>query len=169
MRTLLCLSILAITVAYSTSIGATNINEWGPATNNLQMSISLEGNNNHIKCGEPANLICRYKNLSTNEVFSVYEFTGVVDDTSYSFIITSPAGEHIKPFVKVQEPASGAYHFLRPGQIFEIEFDLGKVYKLDQVGTYTIIAKKSEMLLPGKSQAFEVISNTLEVKVVPNQ
>jgi hypothetical protein len=147
----------------------TQTNDWGPATNSLQMSIRIEGDKAQIKVGQPVKLLIRYKNVSTNETFTLYEFEGVVDDASYSFIIRSPSGMYLTSDYKVQEPASGAVHGLGPGEIFETRFDIGKLYKFDQVGTYRIIAKKAEMWSPSKHQAFIVVSNPLDVKFVPSQ
>jgi len=149
--------------------GATNTNAWGAATNGLQMSIRLDSDKNEIKAGQTFGLLISYRNLSTNETFMIYEVFGAVDDASYSFIAYSPSGKEIlikKPF---EETLSGAVHGVEPGKTIEIRFNLSKLLTLDEIGTYRIIAKKGDIWLADKHKPFEVVSNTLNVKIVPNQ
>ena len=58
---------------------------WGPTTNGLRMSISLNGK--EIETNAPCILLIRYQNVSTN-VFWIYEVNGTVEDRTYSFTMT---------------------------------------------------------------------------------
>jgi hypothetical protein len=139
-------------------------NDWGLATNNLQMSITVEDVPS-IKPGQPLNLLVHFKNVSTNEVFDIYEVNGTVFDSSYSFVVTSPSGKDISPdLAKFQEASSGRGHKLDPGRILDLKFGLAKLLTLDDVGTYTIVAKK-KVWSGTNGTWFEVVSNILKVTV----
>jgi hypothetical protein len=148
--------------------GAAGTNDWGLATNDLQMSISLEGGSPALKTGQSVSLLFRYKNVSTNQLFGVYKTLGTVDDSSYSFIVSAPSGKNVSPKRMTEESASGSFIAMDPGQIIEIHFDGARLFKFDEVGTYKITAKKV-MWSEAKKQQFELVSNTLEVKVLPNE
>jgi hypothetical protein len=72
---------------------------------------------------------------------------------------------------KVLYGVSGKYDLARPGQSTEITFDLSKLCKFDEDGTYEIIAGKNGLGPREKKRKinfFKVISNPLKVTVVPN-
>ena len=100
----------------------------------------------------------------------MYEVNGTVYDPSYSFVVISPSGKDISPDMKKVHPGdSGADHRVAPNQTVEIEFNLSYFCKLDEVGTYKIIAEKKAMWSPKSQKVFTVISNPLLVSVVSNK
>jgi hypothetical protein len=143
--------------------------DWGAISNNLQMSIRLDGKENQIKAGQSFNLLIRYKNISTNETFIFYEVNGTINDRTYSFIVTSPSGKDVSPdMTKIQPSFSGVFRGISSGQIVEIKFNLSKFCSLDEIGAYKITVKKEKILQPAQNKEFAIISNPLSVVVVPN-
>jgi hypothetical protein len=137
---------------------------WGPKTNGLEMSISVD--DGEIKTVQPCILSVRYRNVSTNETFRIYEVNGTVDDSTYAFKIISPAGVDISPnSADIQNAISGQIHLLPPGQTLNITFNLSHLCNFDKLGAYKIVAKKEEIWSSQKHQAFTVVSNPLNVTV----
>jgi hypothetical protein len=160
---LLCVLIFASSFIGSAYASQTD-DDWGPTTNDLQMSISL--NCSEIKTDQPCVLSIRYRNVSTNEMFRIYEVNGTVYDPTYSFTVTSPSGEDISPdTADIHESGSGQDHHLYPGQILNISFDLSLVCKFDKAGTYQVIAKRNEIWSIQKHRPFTVVSNPLRITV----
>jgi hypothetical protein len=67
---------VALIILSALPAAAVDTNDWGTATNNLQMSISLKGDKKKIKINQPVKLLIRYRNVSTNEHFWFYEVNG---------------------------------------------------------------------------------------------
>jgi hypothetical protein len=144
--------------------------DWGVATNNLQISIKLEGGEQQVKAGQPYGLVIRYKNITTNDTFAIYEVNGTIDDSSYSFHVTSPSGKDVSPDTsKIPMYESGGICYASPGQVIEIKFDLSAICRLDEVGVYKITVKKAQIISIAKNKMFEAVSNPLNVTVVANQ
>jgi hypothetical protein len=134
------------------------------------MSLRLEGDKTQVKASGPFSLLIRYRNVSTNETFGLtYDGETPLDDFTYSFIVLAPSGKDISLAKEMQENSSGYIRQLKPGEIIEVEVNLSKWYSLNEVGTYKITAKKGDMLWAGKPEAFEVVSNPLDVKVVAGE
>ena len=68
---------------------------------------------------------------------------------------------------KIKYGDSGANRVAHSGQSIEITFDLSKLCKIDENGTYKITAEKDEIWAVGKKRRFKVVSNPLNVTVVP--
>lgn len=148
----------------------TNTNEWGSITNNTQMSIKLDGNVAGLTKGQTLILSIRYKNISTNDTITIYEVNGTVDDSSYSFSIISPSGKDISPdMTKVSNPWSGAVRNVEPGHVIDIKYNLSKYCKLNEVGTYTIMASKTGIQSSNNPNSYKTISNQLNVMVVSDK
>jgi hypothetical protein len=150
-------------------VGAANANDWGPSTNGIQMSIHLAGYKSDVKTNEPFALSVRYRNISTNEIVSIYECVDMEGDDNYSFIVKSPSGKDISPAKKFYPGGSGAVHVLRPGQTLEFGYELSDLCKFDETGTYIVIASFSQIDPVGPDPAFNVVSNPLQIKVVADQ
>ena len=137
---------------------------WGPTTNNLQMSISL--NCGEIKTNQPCILSIRYRNVSTYETFQIFEVNGTVYDPTYGFSVISPSGLDISPDMsKVRSGDSAELHRLDPGQTVTIKFNLSFYCKFKEVGIYKIVARKGWLWSREKHRHFAVISNPLKVTV----
>ena len=142
----------------------TNAADWGPISHNLQMEISLKGDNSDVQLGQKIILTAKYKNLS-NKTFIMYEYNGAVLDPSYDFKITSPSGHDTSPDMKKISPSdSGAVKPIAPGQIYEVNLDLSAVCKFETTGTYKIVITKQ--IQDESAAQFKVISNPLNVKVI---
>jgi hypothetical protein len=140
-------------------------NEWGAVTNNFQMSINFKGEKNEIKTNQPLCLLIYYKNVSTNQTFRVYRANAIECDPGYSFVVISPSGKDISSNTeKIAPSESGGFVSMVPSQIIECEFNLSRLYKFDEIGTYNIIVKKA-IWSPKSQKVFTVISNPLNVVV----
>jgi hypothetical protein len=170
MKKQFCYSIVVALAVWQVFADDPKTHEWGAVTNNFQMSINLKGDKNEITTNQPCILLIRYRNVSTNEMFRVFEANGTVYDPSYSFVVISPSGKDISPDMKkVRSGDSWANHEVGPNQTVEIEFNLTYLCKLNEVGTYKIIAKKGQMWSVARDKEFTVVSNPLNVLVIPNQ
>ncbi|MBP7826039.1 MAG: hypothetical protein KA236_05775 [Verrucomicrobia bacterium] len=143
-------------------------NEWGPVTNNAQMSIASQAAKNELKIGQPVNLWVRYRNISTNQTVCVFAVNGTVHDPEYSFFVMSPSGKDVSPDLKKWAPESGRIMCVRPRQVRAIEFNLSAVCKFDEVGTYKITAQKRGIWTGEKSIPFSLVSNPLLLSIVPD-
>lgn len=148
---------------------AADTNDWGPATNGLQMSIRLAGTNEEVRVSEPFSLSVRYRNVSTNEIISVFDYVYREDDDRYSFIVISPSGKDISPTIKPTLDGSGGIHVLHAGQALDLGFKLSELCKFDEAGIYTVTARFRDLELIRTHQAFEVVSNALKIEVVPKK
>lgn len=145
---------------------AEDVHEWGPMTNNLQMSIALAGGTN-VMAGKDFALAISFRTASSNESTIAYEFHGTISDPSYSFQITSPSGRDVSPDTsKLLPPNSGRALPIRPNEVASIHFDLGQLCRLNEIGTYKIVVTKRK-LFSGGDKPTTLISNPLYVKVVP--
>ena len=142
--------------------GAT-ADKWGTVTNNVQMSIALKSDENEIKTNQTVKLAIRFRNVSTNKTFWIFNSEIPEELPGLSFVVTSPSGKDTSLTTKLTQ-SSGRGVRVAPSHIRELEFDLTRLYKFNEVGTYQITAKFGE-LLGGKSK-FEVVSNPLSLGVV---
>lgn len=160
---LVCLLTIAsslITRVYADQTG----DVWGPVTNNLQMAISLSGG--EIETNQPCILSIRYRNISTNETFWIYEVNGTVYDSTYSFKVISPSGVDISPDMsKVHSSDSGEIHWLGPRQTVTIKFNLSAFCRFDETGIYKIVAKRKSIWATKERQDVTAVSNPLEISV----
>ena len=161
-----CLSIFAV-LATAHIYADTLTNNWGPVTNNIQMSICLESNKNEIRANESVNLIIRFRNLSTNISFYMhYSLQAQTDPrTGVYCTVVSPSGRDISPNTeKTYAGGSGAGALVGPNKMTEFDFRLSDLCKFNKHGTYKITAKK--VVYVGGNKPIEVVSNTLGLSVV---
>lgn len=141
-----------------------NANVWGAATNDFQMSINPNDDQHEFKTNQTCTLLIRYRNISTNDTFWVYERTEW--DPNYAFQVVSPSGKDISPDMEnIPHGDSGAVRHVGPGQIIEIKFNLSKLLRFDQIGTYRITAKNKGIWSVEKHTQFRVVSNPLIITV----
>ena len=149
-------------------IYADNItNSWGPVTNNIQMSISLEGGKNEIKANESFSLIVRIRNLSTNMSFAFHYTLQAQTDprTGVYCTVISPSGREISPNTeKTYAGGSGSSGNVGPNKTLEFAFHLSDLCRFNKHGTYKITAKK--VVRVDGNKPVEVVSNTLRLSVV---
>jgi hypothetical protein len=137
----------------------------GAISNNIQMSVSLKSGVNEIKTNQPVVLLIRFKNISTNETFRIYQANAIEYDRGYTWVVISPSGNDISPNMeKIPVSESGGFIRLSPNQIKELEFNLSHLCKFDEIGTYKIVAKKT-MLSPENQKPVTVVSNPLNIVI----
>lgn len=157
--------IFAVLASQQTFAGDMTTNEWGIATNGVQMSIRLK-DESKIKVNQPFDLWIQIKDTSTNEMFHGY-YT-YYNDYGLSFVVIAPSGEDVSPkFSKESVNAvSGASIMVPPNQIRKFQFNLSYLCKFNQIGTYKVIAKQKGYL--GK-RGLTVVSNPLCVTVISDK
>jgi hypothetical protein len=140
-------------------------NEWGPATNDLQMSIGLRNGVHTITNGQPCILSVRFKNLSKSKLLEVEKMRWMEGDHTYSFTVIDPSGKDIAPKAN-HEPFGGSADVIEipPGQTRGVEFNLTAVCKISTTGNYRVIAKKVMWSFEGKGP-FQVVSNPLKITI----
>jgi hypothetical protein len=150
----LCLA-SALLGAAITSAENAPAGEWGPATNNVQMSINLSlqpesGTTNDLR------LVIRIRNTSTNQTVGMF-VPDSGDRSEASFTVNFPSGRS----ALLTRPAQDSGHLLRigPSQTQELAFDLRKLDDFIESGLYVIRAQHRILL---GSNAFVVSSNPLK-------
>src|SRR5262245_42316071 len=102
MKFLACL-ILFLMVAMAREVSAFQQN-WGAPTNDIQISIRLDGGEEKVGTNSPVKLLIRFRNLSTN--WNVGKFFGARNETDedFKFTVISPSGKDVSPVVKPEPP-----------------------------------------------------------------
>jgi hypothetical protein len=137
---------------------------WGPVSNNVQMSISLDGGDRQPKTNEPFQLVVRLRNLSTTNVWAFK--SGAPTSDPYGGVlclITSPSGRDVSPN-KPDNSDSGEFINVAPSGVETFVFKLGSICKFEEIGTYRITAKK--LVAIDKNKQWSVVSNPLLISVV---
>jgi len=157
--------------------------DWGPATNNAQISIQLSESNNYIESNQPVILKVKFRNLSSNKSFSVIVPLDTESDPDFSFLINTPSGTKISLIKDGKEPYLGSAGYINvgPSQTKELEFNLSRLCKFNELGAYEIIARRwiitgvssNEPPLGSNSNSLKIfsgcllISNPLKVTIIP--
>lgn len=165
--------LVAIVLQSRVFADGTEIHCWGPLTNDIQMTISLDKGTNEISLGEPVELLIQFRDSSTNEFKSVHSATW----GGLTFIVTDPFNRDVSPVWPKDEIVGHSVILFTtpPGQIRSFHFDLSALYKddsfrkLDKSGTYEIIAMQKGHL--GITNApFSLTSNPLRIRIrVPDK
>jgi len=171
----LCLFMTLIACQMSgTEVGLTDeqkhapSNEWGPLTDNTQISIALNPATSQIVTNQNPQFIARIKNLSTNEVFHLYVGAAFLASRGMSFTITSPSGKDISPvFYNNFIAESGITVWVPPGKVDGFIVGLQQFCKLDELGTYKI-TMTVQRGSPDRHKLYNVVSNPLFVTVIPS-
>ena len=190
MQTYSC-SVLALLAVCRALAGEPTTNEWGTATNNAQMAVSVTspwshtfqvGDSNtvqtpysakrNLKAGEPFSLLVRIRNLSTNETLSFYNLAQPLPDVKNGLacVVISPSGKDVSPITdSTVMSGSGGFASAMPNQTIEFEFPLSQLCRLEEIGTYKITARKRTVTNNKAQKAITLTSNTLRVSVVPDK
>jgi hypothetical protein len=163
-KILYSIAILGMAAGPGASADGIGDNQWGPVTNNAQISLAVKGGQRIIKTTEPVKLLVRFRNLSTNETFGVFRTGEVEYDDTYSWVVISPSGKDISPdFRNIPTSDNGHTVYIPPGQTNGVELNLRNLCRFDEVGTYKIVAKKEIWLRTNKPCV--AISHLIEVTV----
>jgi hypothetical protein len=168
--------LLGLLVEPHTLAGGLGAGDWGAPTNQLQMSIDLKQGGERTSTNQPVVLLIRIRNLSSKDTVHFqqphFRQPGEPERASaFSFLVVTPSRKAVT--LTVEEPlhSGGQFVFVGPGETREIDFDLSKLCKFDESGTYQIV---SRCLLgrwldrEGKTvKAVQVISNPLRVSIGP--
>jgi hypothetical protein len=159
--------------AYSVIADETRPDVWGPTTNSVQMSIQMIESNDYLQSNQPVILKVKFRNLSSNKPFSTIIPLDREADPNFSFLINTPSGTNIFLSKDSAEPHSGSAGYINvaPGQTRELEFNLSRLYKFDELGTYEIVARRwmdtgvssNEPPVGSKSQSVKIFSGCLLV------
>jgi hypothetical protein len=171
MKTLLAfLSLSLAFLLYRAYADESETNRWGPATNQVQITISLKGDQKEIKTNQPFVFHYQVQNLSTNQIFHFFSSTVPINNISFSFVLAAPSGK--RSVLRVSSLATRlsqcGYTTIQPNGKTEFDYQLSDIFKPDEIGTYNITAK-IWMSLVGSSNEFEVISAPLSLTVTPGK
>jgi len=149
-------------------------NEWGPVTNNVKMSIRATAAEGLIKSNEAVQLDIVITNVSTNESFwMTFRWAPIEADPLFSFFVVTPSGRQISAQAGRDSNSSRAFAEVPPNRSNVTKFNLSRLCTFDEIGTYTITAKRSidlpRVVERGFSvqRGFIVVSNPLSVTIVP--
>jgi len=159
---------MAISVIPAGSLWIRNFTVDGP-TNIDRTPIRLEGGKNEVKAGEPFSLLVRIRNLSTNETLHFADAGPYQDPIlGLACVVISPSGKDVSPGLDhVLGSLNSLFLTAGPNETVQFEFQLSRLCKLEEIGTYTITATKGTNA-HGK-KALVITSNTLRVSVVPDK
>lgn len=161
MKTYLCYTVIAFFLASFKAAGDDEARKWGEVTNHVKMSISLNAQDTKVAANKPVVLRIVFKNLSTNEAFAIYNSIRQESDEAFSFVVTTPSGT-IKSIL-TGPSHSGAIIPIPPGETWQREFNLSRLYDFREFGVYKVVAKYKNSY---GSRYFEVVSNPLGVNIV---
>jgi hypothetical protein len=152
-----------------------------------ELSRTKKAGERRIKIGEPVVLTIIVTNMSTNETFQLGTIGGIDDDYDFSFEVIGPSGRGLSQQER-QHGRSGAVNSLdQKIRQFAFSFKLSSIYKFDQIGTYTIVARRHVEWPGGGTQhvtlvengptessfvleeSFFVVSNPLTIRIVADK
>jgi hypothetical protein len=165
------ISIVFTLLFFSVIAADTHADDWGPATNNAQMSIQLYGDEHSIASNQPVVLQMRFRNVSTNKGFYFISEVDTERDPGFSFLINSPSGKNISIHGTTNQPYFGSGRLINVGtnQIRELEFNLSRLCTFDEFGTYNIAATRSiitGMISNEMSNARPLTPNSKPIKIL---
>jgi len=151
-------------VSRSDALVEPTANNWGIARGNVQLSINLKNGHSRILTNEPVELIVCFKNVSTNETFTVYLSHNEDALHGFGFQIISPSGKEAR-LIPALSRGSGRFMNIGPSQIGHFEFNLSRLFHFNEIGIYTIVARRT-IHSRATERPITVISNPLLVSVV---
>jgi hypothetical protein len=132
---------LATALTARVSAGVTGLEDWGAGTNDITLSIEVEGNRSQIKTNQSFQVVTRIENKSTNSPFYFLSPAAIFNGGPFYFEVISPSGKEIAPAPPRIEVGSAEKITVRPNQVYEHDFNPGYLCKFSEVGTYRILAK----------------------------
>ena len=158
--------ILLLTIAWTQQrdfAGETQHGEWGAETNGIRMSIELDESCRTNPANHEVVLLCRLNNVTTNQTFEIYESNKIEFGDSYSFEYVLPSGKKLTP-PAMPGAGSGGFLHIEPQKTKQFQFNLQKLFRFDEAGTYQITAKRL-MVSPTTGKPFKVVSNSLKIEL----
>ena len=141
--------------------------EWGAISNDVQISLRLKDSVDSIKTNEPCSLWISIRTVSTNKTLYIHRWLASRVDSSFMIEVISPSGKSVSPAAEPAPSGSGLVYSVPPNQIYEYEFKLSDICKFNEVGTYTIVAKKCISF--NEKPVCWVTSNPLSLTVTPGE
>jgi hypothetical protein len=139
---------------------------WGMITNDARMAIALPAAGSEVRSNQPVVVLVSVTNLATGRAISFHEWAASWVDSTFRFEVISPSGENLSPIPQRGLHGSGKFVSLQPGEMYEHEFRLSDTCSFDEIGTYTIVAKRN---IGSVGQPCWMISNSLRISVVPGE
>ena len=162
---------LCLASVLGAEFGANNSGAWGPATNNLQMSITHKRTAGSPHTNPPVVLTLRIRNLSTNATVRFWKENAPEKSRDFFFLVTAPSGRRVSPEPPYSYHGSGNLVEIPPGQTEGFDVDLSTFCNFDEPGAYTITASHLRASNPraegGPRKPFRVFSNTISVQGDP--
>ncbi len=167
MRTSTCwLAVVGLLACWSAFGADVSAPEWGPVTNNAQLSVSLKGGGKEIKAGQPIKLDIGFRNVSTNETLELLFCRVEGHNPEFSFVVSLPSGKEIT-LTPGGAHGSGIIISLEPGRTYYREFNLSRLRTFSEAGAYQITAKyRVEFGVP---KPFQIVSRPLSVIIVADR
>jgi len=152
-------------------------NLWGPATNNVRMSIGVKTDDTTLKINDPVLLTIILTNISPDVRLSRMFQTALTTEyeDGYSFLIVSPSGKRITaralnqdsripPTQRGQIPGSQDLAAHSPG--YPLTLHLSELCRFDEAGNYTITATGDITMPNDLNVRLAVVSNPLTITMV---
>ena len=138
--------------------------QWGSVTNGIQISIRLSSGGTVINTNQPVRIIIHYKNISTNETFTITGKYNIEFNSSYVWTVLSPSGKDVSPDLFSKAVQSVTWDKLKPLESMEAEYNLSVRCNFSEIGTYRITLNKG-MGSDTSQKLFVVVSNPLNVTI----
>ena len=166
------LVLLAISIC--ATVGNVFAEEWGALTNGVQISICL-ATNQPVTTNGPVVILFKIRNTLTNEMASF--FSDGSPENSFRYKIIAPSGDAAPRNTDIIYGGSLGVYEIPPKATKEYPVNLSLLYRFNEVGTYKIVGRAEaesqastlshKAIMFDEDKSFVVISNPLEIKVVP--
>jgi len=133
----------------------------------LELSRNPKVGNTSIKIRDPVVITILFTNVGSNDAFALFTAANIESEVDYSFLVISPSGEPILLQPYPIRSRSGVNYDLPPHAKRSFKFRLSLICAFDQVGTYTITAKRLVRWPAGAMPYFTVVSNPLKITILP--
>jgi hypothetical protein len=132
-----------------------------------ELSKDLRGGSEIIKSNSTLSLMIMFTNASVSNFVRVPSLPEMLSEFNSKFVVVSPSGKEMPTKSLPNTSRSGASSNIGPLKTKQYILELSQICKFNEVGIYTITAR-GYVNAPGRSQpVFEVVSNPLEITVVP--
>ena len=167
----LFIAAIYLALADLSALGGTSAsNHWGAITNDVRMSIRLEGADLNIRTNQPVTLLICITNASANATIRFRSQNRVEDDPTYSVSVISPSGNDIALSTSgiFHGRGSGIAVSVGPGQARSFVFNVSRFCRFQELGAYRVTITK--MVMSSETHGpFVVTSNPLSISVVPGR
>jgi hypothetical protein len=133
----------------------------------VELSGRLKAGDTTMKGTDEVVLTVVFSNISTNETFRI-DTSGMIYDRLCSFQVLSPSGKELSPQTLPSTIRRRVSYALGPNRTQRLALPMSAILKFDEIGAYTITARRILWWPGGKQEWFTVVSNPLSIKIVPD-